>query len=258
MNKYISSPVLVKVDNNITSSNVTHYAYPTRNRDRYETLLTLLSATNPYIAIVFASKKETVDKLYEFLRRKDYRCCEIHGDLSSTTRKTILNRIKNNEYSIIVASDMMARGLDIDGVSEVINFDLPYKEEFYFHRAGRTGRANYTGKCYTLYDKEEVTKLASLHAKGVNFINIEYVNGQWVNLKDLFKKQTHHKNHPVNDKIIEVVNKAKKKKVKPNYKKKTKQEIQRIKQKHKREIIEKDIRRQKVERYKLLARENRG
>jgi len=258
LNKYISSPVLVKIEGQyITSKNVEHIAYPTRNRDRLAVLKYLLEVTNPFICIVFASKKETVDEIYKFLKKNNFECCEIHGDLSSTIRKSTLNRIKNNEYSVIVASDMMARGLDIEGVSEVINFDLPYKDEFYFHRAGRTGRADNYGKCYTLYDKDEINKLSFLYKKGVKFINKEYSNGEWIVLKDLFKKQVHHKPHPVNNEIKEIVNKTKKAKVKPNYKKKAKVQIAKIKQKHKREIIEKDIRRQRVERYKEQAKQER-
>jgi ATP-dependent RNA helicase CshB len=63
----------------------------------------------------------------------------------------------------------VARGLDIEGVSHIINYNLPYEEEFYFHRAGRTGRAGQTGYCYTLYDKEEIDKLESYMGKGVRF-----------------------------------------------------------------------------------------
>lgn len=259
LDKYITDLKYLDLSKNtITSENVTHVAYPTRNKDRLTVLEHLMNAINPYICIIFASKKDTVNSIYEYLLNKNYKVGLIHGDLSNTERKTTMKRINSGYYQFIVASDIAARGIDINGVSEVINFDLPYEEEFYFHRAGRTGRNNTSGTCFTLYDKDEINKLESLHKKGINFINQEYRDSNWVELKDLFKKPNKsNKKNPLDKQIREVVNKNKNKKVKPNYKKKQKQEIDKIKRKHKREIIENDIKRQRLERYKENSRNKR-
>ncbi len=251
LNKRINNLKYIDLSkNNITSANVRHVAYPTRNKDRLTILKHLIDSINPYVCIVFASRKNDVEKIYKDLVENDYNCTIIHGDLSSTQRKTTMKRIQNNEFKIIVASDIASRGIDIEGVSEVINYDLPYEFDFYFHRAGRCGRANLKGTCYTLYDKDEIGKLQKYYEKGIKFENEEYVNGSWVELKDLFIRKKVNKPNPLNDKIREIVNKGKHAKVKPNYKKIQKAQIEHLKRKHKREIIEKDIQRQRREKYK--------
>ncbi len=250
LQKYLKKPEYVNLaQQSITAANVTHIAYPTRNRDRLMVLKQLINAINPYIVLIFASKKENVEKIYQDLKENGYNCGMIHGDLNSTVRRTTMKRIRNNEFTIVVASDIAARGIDIEGVSQVINYDLPYEEDFYFHRAGRTGRNGNEGICYTLYDKDEMFKLQSLKKRGVNFKNQEYRDGNWVDLKPLFQPVRRNKPNPLNDEIRKVVKQNAKNKVKPNYKKKVKQEIAKLKQKHKREIIKKDIERQKKERY---------
>lgn len=250
LKKYIKNMDYVNLAPNstITASEVNHIAYPTHNRDRITVLKKLLSSINPYLALVFASRKENVTKIYHELAG-EFNTTIIHGDLSSTNRKTTMKQIQEGRYSIVVCSDIAARGIDIEGVSHVINYDLPYEEDFYFHRAGRTGRNGSSGICYTLYDKEELPKLLHLNKRGVKFGHGEFINGTWTELKPLIKPKN-HKPHPVNDEIRKVVNQHAKKKVKPNHKKILKMEIQRIKQKHRREIIKKDIERQKIERYK--------
>lgn len=258
LNKYLQKPEYINLaQQSITAAEVTHIAYPTRNRDRLQVLKNLLDAINPYLALIFASKKENVEIIYKFLKENGYNAGMIHGDLNSTVRRTTMKRIHNNDFSIVVASDIAARGIDIEGVSQVINYDLPYEEDFYFHRAGRTGRNKSSGVCYTLYDKEEVDKLARFKNRGVNFQNQEYRDGQWVELKPLFRTVRKNKPNPLNDEIRKVVNTNSKNKVKPNYKKKVKQEIAKLKQRHKREIIQKDIERQKKERYIKQSKEGK-
>ena len=154
---------------------------------------------------------------------------------------------------------MAARGLDIPDVSDVINVDLPNNLEFYYHRAGRTGRFNKTGNCYTFYSNDKTAKPLALIKNGVKF--------KYLILKDdeLVEGKGIEKSHPTKRKVDqELQNKIQKakaqiknkdKKVKPGYKKKQKQVIEKVKAKHRREIIKKDIRRQRIERYK---RENQN
>ena len=256
LRKYIRKMEYINVasDSDITSKTVSHIAIPTHNRNRMEILDNLLGLIHPYLLIIFASRKEKVQEIYEHLLNENFSVAMIHGDLSSTSRKTTMKRISDGKYSIVVASDLVARGIDIGGVNCVINYDLPFEEDFYFHRAGRTGRNDNEGVCYTFYDKEELPKLERLIKKGIHFEHQDIVKGEWVELKPLLKKKT-FKQHPINDEIKKAIGKSSKKPVKPNYKKKLKQEIEKIKRRHKREIIKKDIERQKLERYKQNSRE---
>ena len=248
LNKYMNNPITIDPNKNqVTSKNVIHYAYPTRDKNRLEVLDKLLSNINPFLCIIFASRKEDVDKIYKYLKGKRYNVGIIHGDLDNTTRKTMMKRINNLEFNYIVASDIAARGIDIEGVSHIINYDLPFVDEFYFHRAGRTGRYNNDGVCFTLYSKDEIKRVNHFIEKGVKFVNVEFINGELKELKPFVRKKV-NKPHPMNNEIKRTVNKYKNQPVKPGYKKKMKNEIDRIKRKHKREIIEKDIKRQIKER----------
>ncbi|MDD2433892.1 MAG: DEAD/DEAH box helicase [Bacilli bacterium] len=238
-----------------TSANVTHVAYPTRNHDKKEVLWQLMSNINPYLCIIFASRKETVNEIYEFLKQKDKNIGIIHADLDATTRRVNMKRIQNNEFRYIVASDIAARGIDIDGVSDIINYDLPYEQEFYFHRCGRCGRGKYDGTAYTLYDKDELQYLERLARLGVDFEHREFQNGVLVNLKPLFTKPKKRKKvEPGQKEITKIVNQSKVGKVKPGYKKKRDKEIHKVRQKYKQEMIKKDIRRQ----LRLKARQEAG
>ncbi|NLB11425.1 DEAD/DEAH box helicase [bacterium] len=257
LNKYVRHLQYINLAGEaITAPNVSHIAYPTRHRDRLEILDTLLKQINPYLALIFASRKENVVKIYQYLLNKNYDVAMIHGDLSATSRRTTMKRIRAGRYPIVVASDMAARGLDLEGVSQVINYDLPYEEDFYFHRAGRTGRHQATGLCYTLYDKDDLDKLLSLSKRGVDFLHQELVEGRWQELKPLVKKRP-TKRITMDSEIQKVISRHKKGVVKPNYKKKLKQEIDEIKRKQRRAIIKKDIQRQKNERYRQVAKQKK-
>ena len=260
LRKYMKNPVSIDADKtSITSKSVLHVAYPTRNRDKLEVLKYLCESINPYLCLIFASRKEDVDTIYRYLKRNEFDVGVIHGDLDSTTRKTMMKRIRNDEFRYIVASDIAARGIDIEGVTHVINYNLPYEEDFYFHRAGRTGRNNADGVCFTLYDKEEVKYVLRFVNKGVKFVNREYKNGKWVDLKPLVKQMTpKKKDSEVQKKINKTININKNQKVKPGYKKKLNKEIEKIKQKHRREVIKKDIERQKKARYIAQSKAMKG
>ena len=248
LNKYMNNPITIDPNKNeVTNKNVIHYAYPTRNKNRLEVLETLLRNINPFLCIIFASKKEDVDAIYRYLKGKKFNVGIIHGDLDNTTRKTMMKRINNLEFNYIVASDIASRGIDIEGVSHIVNYDLPYVDEFYFHRAGRTGRYNNDGVCFTLYSKDELKKVNHFIEKGVKFVNVEFIDGELKELKPFVRKKV-NKPHPMNTEIKKTVNKYKNQPVKPGYKKKMKNEIDKIKRKHRREVIEADIKRQIKER----------
>lgn len=258
LEKYIGPNVPVINEETMTASKVTHYLVDIRHNDVITSLESVIDIIKPYLLLVFASKKETANEIYAALRAKKYKAGLLTGDLNARERKTVLRQIKNDEIYILVCSDMAARGLDIPDVTDVINVDLPNNLEFYYHRAGRTGRFNKSGNCYTFYNNDKTAKPLALVQNGVNF--------KYLILKDneLVPGHPIEKSHPNRRKVDEELQKeimkikashGRNKKVKPGYKKKQKQEIAKAKQKRRREIIRKDIRRQRVERYK---RENQN
>ena len=130
---------------NVVMDDGTHYLIDIRHNDVLTSLINVIEAIRPYLLLVFASKKETANELYAGLRARKYKAAMLTGDLDARERKSIIRRVKDGEFYILVCSDMAARGLDIPDVSDVINVDLPNNLEFYYHRAGRTGRFNKTG-----------------------------------------------------------------------------------------------------------------
>ena len=259
LERYIGPNVPVINEETMTASNVSHYLIDIRHNDVVTSLISVVEIIKPYLLMVFASKKETANEIYSALRERKYKAALLTGDLNARERKSVLRQVKNDEIYILVCSDMAARGLDIPDVSDVINVDLPNNLEFYYHRAGRTGRFNKKGNCYTFYNNDKTSKPLALIQNGVKF--------KYLILRDneLLEGKGIEKSHPTKRKVdeelknkirqVKAQTRNKDKKVKPGYKKKQKQAIEKVKQKHRREIIKKDIRRQRVERYK---RENQN
>lgn len=260
LEKYVGPNTPIINEEVLTSSNVTHYLIDIRHQDMDESIEQIINAINPYLLLIFASKKETVNKVYAYLKARKYKAGLLTGDLSMRERKNVMKQVKNDNTYILVCSDIAARGLDIKNVSDVINVDFPSNLEFYYHRAGRTGRFNKKGNCYTLYNNDRTEKALRLVEDGVSFTYLALSNGKLVE-GHLLKKShpTKRKKDEELEKEIRRINamsNAKNKKVKPGYKKARKQEIAKAKQKRRREIIKQDIRRQRVERYRKEGREN--
>lgn len=245
LNVYMSKPELVETSKDeVNPGTITHVLVPDHHRDKKDVILELIKGINPYLAIIFVTNKKDIDALYDVMRNVGLNVGVIHGDLTPNIRKTMMKRIQNNEFTYIVASDIAARGIDIKGVTHIINYDLPYEIEYFYHRAGRTGRNGEEGICYTLYHKEDIPVIKKFMDK-VNFQHQEYKSGEWVTLKPLgyvFKKKKEPTELDI--KIRQAVSKNKKTEVKPGYKKKLKEELDTIRRKHKREIIKNDIKKQ--------------
>lgn len=158
-----------------------------------------------------------------------------------------MRRIHNNEYQYIVATDIAARGIDIDGVSHVINLEFPKEPDFYIHRSGRSGRGKYTGVCYSMYDTSDEANLRVLEKKGIIFKNMAIKNNQFVDLGERLKRTKRVKQQTELEKKVQSIIR-KPRKVKPGYKKKRKREIETVVRKQKRQMIQNDIRRQEKER----------
>ena len=252
LKKYISPDYVVTSTNNeLTSKTVKHYFINTKHKDINELLLLFIDQFNPYLLLIFANSKKKTRDIYNFLSSKRIKCGILSGELESRERKSMLRRINNDEFRVVVCSDLVSRGLDIQNVSDVLSVDLPNNLEYYYHRAGRTGRNFKTGNSYVFYDHDTFDLPLKLINDGleVNFLKVE--NNSFVPMASPIKEKKRSKKMPTELDIA--IKKAKittmTKKVKPGYKKKVKTAIEKVKRKHRREIIRKDIRRQREERY---------
>jgi len=134
---------------------VKQFSMHSTDRAKQGTLMSLITSFNPYMAVVFCRTKRRVSKLYEVLRNNGFECRELHGDLSQAKREQVMKDFRNVKFPILIATDVAARGLDIDGISHVFNYDIPADAESYVHRIGRTGRAGLEGFAITLYTSDD-------------------------------------------------------------------------------------------------------
>lgn len=254
--KYIGGDYEITSDSTKTSRGVYHHLIDIHHQDLNHAALDFIKNKNPYFLLIFASNKNEVNALYNFLKENDYQVIKVTGDLSDRERRSALKRINQDEFQIVVASDLMSRGMDFKNVSDVLSINLPSDLSYYFHRAGRTGRFDQVGHSYVFYNTDDTKRVEALMKQGVKF-DFYSLKNEVLELGKEFKKSFTHKKKIDTD-LLREIKKAKYenrgKKVKPGYKKKVRNAIDKVKQKHKREMIRKDIRRQRVERYKMEAR----
>ncbi len=149
--KYMHKPVKIHVPGkSVTVEEVKQYVVETTERKKQETLQYILDHYRPYLAIIFCRTKRRAAKLNESLKAQGYQTEELHGDLSQAKREQVMERFRKAEIQYLVATDVAARGLDVEGVTHVINYDIPRDAESYIHRIGRTGRAGAEGMSITL------------------------------------------------------------------------------------------------------------
>lgn len=229
LRKYMNQPEEIYIKpKELSSLNIEHVFLPMKSKDRETVLLSLLGSINPYIGLIFCNKKEKVDELTSLLFSKGYKVAKIHGGVSPRERKRVMERVNKAEFQYVVASDIASRGIDIDGVSHVINYDLPKDMEFYIHRSGRTGRASYTGQAITLYTPNDGAYIDFLEGKGINIIYKEIKNNVLVERRERAERAKRDLVHAgFNRHSVNV--KKKNKKVKPGYKKEYHKELQKQK-----------------------------
>lgn len=229
LRKYMNQPDEIYIKpKELSSLNIEHIFLPMKSKDRDDVLLQLLSVINPYVGIIFCNKKEQVDELTTLLYANGYKVAKIHGGISPRERKRVMERVNRAEFQYIVASDIASRGIDIDGVSHVINYDLPKDMEFYVHRSGRTGRAKYQGEAISLYTPNDDAYIDFLEGKGIHIVYKELKNGELVQRRERKERQKREFVTAGFDKNTVNV-KKKNKKVKPGYKKKYHQDLQKAK-----------------------------
>ncbi|CAG5088316.1 DEAD-box ATP-dependent RNA helicase CshA [Thermobacillus xylanilyticus] len=158
--QFLRNPEHVSViPKNITAPSIEQIYIEVHEREKFEALSRLLDMESPDLAIVFGRTKRRVDELSEALQKRGYSADGLHGDLSQNQRDTVMRKFRDGSIDVLVATDVAARGLDVSGVTHVINFDLPQDPESYVHRIGRTGRAGKEGVAYTFVTPREIDHL---------------------------------------------------------------------------------------------------
>lgn len=161
--KFQREPVSVKtqLDEKDLPPITQYYAYVEENQKIF--LLDTLIKQNEYkLSLCFVSMKKRCDQLNKVLKSKGYKCECLHGDLKQAKREQIMKGYKNGEYDVLIATDVVARGIDVKGINAIFNFDIPYDREFYIHRIGRTARNKATGEAYTFVTSGERNKIAEI------------------------------------------------------------------------------------------------
>jgi superfamily II DNA/RNA helicase len=161
--RFLSDPKTIEVARPATANvNIDQRLIVTRGDKKRDLLRTILRGEEFKNAIVFCNKKTTVRELYTSLKRSGFAVGQIQGDMDQSDRIAEFDRFKKDEINILVASDVAARGLDVKGVSHVVNFDVPWQPDDYIHRIGRTGRAGAKGIAITLATREDGESVAAI------------------------------------------------------------------------------------------------
>lgn len=161
--KYQKDAVFLKMTpKEVTIPLIKQAYYMVRHQDKEEVLCRLMDYYDPARALIFCNTKRMVDELTEHLKARGYEVEGLHGDLSQNQRDTVMNLFKGGRAAVLIATDVAARGIDVDNVEAVFNYDVPEDIEYYVHRIGRTGRAGKTGRSFTLVTQREIQKLREI------------------------------------------------------------------------------------------------
>jgi ATP-dependent RNA helicase DeaD len=161
--KFMYNPIEITVGNkNESTSQVSHEYYLVNARDRYSALKRLSDANPDIFSVIFCRTKRDTQKVAENLIEDGYSAGALHGDLSQNQRDIVMKSFRNRQIQMLVATDVAARGIDVDDITHVINYQLPDEPEIYTHRSGRTGRAGKTGISMVIVSKSEVRKIKSI------------------------------------------------------------------------------------------------
>ncbi len=253
--KFVGTDFEFESDKTETSSTVKHHLIDIKHIGIGSALVKFLEIRRPYLAIVFASTVEKVGEIHKTLKENGIEAVYYSGSLDDRSRKKALREIKANKHSIIVASDLLSRGIDIPDVTDVISVDLPSDLEFYHHRAGRTGRFGKSGDSWVFYNNDTASSPQKLIDDGVVF---EFLTLSKDGLKTdpvgLLPKTKLKKKKELPEEEIKEIKIAKAltrpKHIEPMYKKKQQFAIEKVKKKYRKKAIKKAIRRE-------LAKSNR-
>ncbi|MFK9091434.1 DEAD/DEAH box helicase [Bacillus salipaludis] len=234
LKKYMENPKTIQIESKRKAAeNLEHYLLPSRHRNKKQLVHDALISYNPYLAIVFTNTKKMAEEVAYFLNEKGLKVGRVHGDLNPRERKKMMKQIQDLEYQYIVATDLASRGIDIEGVSHIINYELPSDLDFYIHRVGRTARAGNSGIALTVYDISDEDALNRLEKMGIQFKYVDLKKGEFSEADERNKRKTRVRKEDEADKKAKSMVK-KPQKVKPGYKKKMQWEMDKIKKRQRR------------------------
>lgn len=226
LKKYIENPVMMEIKPKaVISDHIENWLISTKGKQVNHMIEDLLTIGHPYLAIVFANTKQRVDEIGHYLKHAGLKVAILHGDIPPRERKRLMKQIQNLDYQYVVATDLAARGIDIEGVSHVINAEVPQDLDFFIHRVGRTGRNGLSGIAITLYDPSDEVMINEIENIGVSFQPKEIKDDEIVDTYDRNRRKQRSKSQVQLDPNMIGLVKKKKKKVKPGYKKKINQAI---------------------------------
>ncbi|WP_316571638.1 DEAD/DEAH box helicase [Neobacillus sp. YIM B06451] len=158
--KHMRDPQYMQVEKTQgPAETVNQLAVQTTDRGKQGAIMELVRTHRPFMAVIFCRTKRRVGRLHEVLKANGFSCEELHGDLSQSKREQVMKKFRDAEYQLLIATDVAARGLDVEGVTHVFNYDIPEDSESYVHRIGRTGRAGTKGLAITLFTAADRPKL---------------------------------------------------------------------------------------------------
>ncbi len=221
LRKYLSNPVMEQIKTKtVIADTIDNWLLSTKGRDKNAQIYEISQLLQPYLAMIFVNTKTRADELQAYLTAQGLKVAKIHGDIPPRERKRIMNQVKNLNFEYIVATDLAARGIDIEGVSHVINDAIPQDLSFFVHRVGRTGRNGLPGTAITLYQPSDDSDIRELEKLGIKFTPKMIKNGEFQDTYDRDRRANREKiKEKLDTEMIGLV-KKKKKKIKPGYKKK--------------------------------------
>ncbi|MEZ4779511.1 MAG: DEAD/DEAH box helicase [Flavobacteriaceae bacterium] len=200
---FMHKPIEVTVGTkNVGADTVTHEFYMVNAKDRYQALKRLADANPDIFSVVFCRTKRDTQKVAEMLIEDGYNAAALHGDLSQNQRDLVMKSFRNRQIQMLVATDVAARGIDVEDITHVINYQLPDEIETYTHRSGRTGRAGKKGVSMVIISKSEIKKIKAIEKIiQKSFIQKEIPSGMEICEKQLFHLANNIKDTEINHDI---------------------------------------------------------
>ncbi|MCF2444177.1 DEAD/DEAH box helicase [Dyadobacter sp. CY345] len=180
--RFLNDPILIKVvRNELTNVNIEQVCFEVKPQAKVEVMTRLIDMYHLKSLLVFCNTKRKVDEIVEDLQLRGYASEGIHGDLRQQQRSNVMSKFKAGVTTILVATDVAARGIDVSGLDGVINYDIPLDEEYYVHRIGRTGRAGMSGKAFSLVARDEKFRLKTIE----NYTKVKIEKGVIPSYEDI-------------------------------------------------------------------------
>ena len=221
LKKYLSNPVIEQIKTKtVIADTIENWLLSTKGRDKNAQIYQISQLLQPYLAMIFVNTKTRADELHSYLTAQGLKVAKIHGDIAPRERKRIMNQVKNLDFEYIVSTDLAARGIDIEGVSHVINDAIPQDLSFFVHRVGRTGRNGLHGTAITLYQPSDDSDIRELEKMGIKFTPKMIKDDEFQDTYDRDRRANREKSREKLDTEMLGLVKKKKKKIKPGYKKK--------------------------------------